>query len=101
MNKYAHLFIFFTIKICIYQKKAVPLHCKTKTKNMKAEVGKYHFGRLHNLWGIWQYDYVSEDGRCTSSRKIENCATAEQAYRRIYELNGWGTPKYIPTWMTK
>ena len=77
------------------------MYRQTKTKNMKAEVGKYHFGRLHNHWGIWQYDYVSEDGRSASSRKIENCDTAEQAYRRIYQLNGWGQPKYIPTWMTR
>ena len=101
MNKYAHLFTLFTIKICTYQQKVVPLHCQTKGKYMKAEVGKYHFGRSYNKWGIWQYEYVSEDGRSASSRKIENCDTAEQAYRRIYQLNGWGTPKYIPTWMTK
>lgn len=72
-----------------------------KHKNMKAEVGKYHFGRSYGKWGIWQVEYVSEDGRSSSSRKVENCDTAEQAYRRIYQLNGWGTPKYIPTWMTQ
>ena len=99
MNKYAHLFTFFTIKICIYQKKAVPLYRQTKRKNMNRTVGTYHFGRSYNKWGIWQVEYVSEDGTASSSRKVENCDTAEQAYRRIYELNGWGIPKYIPTWM--
>lgn len=29
---------------------------------MKAQVGQYKFGRHRNLWGIWQYDYVSETG---------------------------------------
>ena len=68
-------------------------------KIMNRTVGTYHFGRSYNKWGIWQVEYVSEDGTSSSSRKIENCDTAEQAYRRIYELNGWGIPKYIPTWM--
>ena len=73
----------------------------SKTKNMNRTVGTYHFGRSYNKWGIWQVEYVSEDGRSSSSRKVENCDTAEQAYRRIYQLNGWGQPKYIPTWMTR
>ena len=41
---------------------------------MKAEVGKYKFGRHYNLWGIFSY---------------------EEAVREVYHLNGWGTPKYI------
>jgi hypothetical protein len=72
-----------------------------KIKIMIRTVGTYHFGRSYNKWGIWQVEYVSEDGRSSSSRKVENCDTAEQAYRRIYQLNGWGQPKYIPTWMTQ
>lgn len=27
---------------------------------MKAEVGKYKFGRHRSLWGIWQWDSVDE-----------------------------------------
>ena len=76
----------------------VSLH---KIKIMIRKVGTYHFGRSYNKWGIWQVEYVSEDGTSSSSRKVENCDTAEQAYRRIYQLNGWGQPKYIPTWMTR
>ena len=37
---------------------------------MKAEVGKYKFGRHRNNWGIWQWDWVSETG--SSARFIKN-----------------------------
>lgn len=67
---------------------------------MKRKVGTYHFHRNHRGWGIWQVESVSEDGSSTSN-KVESCATAEQAYRRVYELNGWGQPKRIPEWIAK
>ena len=60
---------------------------------MKAEVGKYKFGRHRNNWAIWQYDYVSETG--SSARFIKDVFSYEEAVREVYRLNGWGEPKYI------
>ena len=60
---------------------------------MKAEVGKYKFGRHRSMWGIWQYDMVSETG--TSATFIKDVFTYEEAVREVYRLNGWGEPKVI------
>ena len=64
-----------------------------KEITMKAEVGKYKFGRHRNNWGIWQWDWVSETG--SSARFIKDVRTYEEAVTKVYRLNGWGTPKYI------
>ena len=60
---------------------------------MKAEVGKYKFGRHRNNWGIWQYDSVTEFG--ASARFIKDVFSYEDAVREVYRLNGWGEPKSI------
>ena len=60
---------------------------------MKAEVGKYKFGRHYSKWGIWQYDYVSETG--ATARFVKDVYTYEDAVREVYRLNGWGQPKQI------
>ena len=60
---------------------------------MKAEVGKYKFGRHRNWWGIWQWDSVSEKG--ASAIFIKYVRTYEEAVAEVYRLNGWGTSKYI------
>lgn len=60
---------------------------------MKAQVGQYKFGRHYNLWGIWQWDWVSETG--SSARFIKDVRTYEEAVTEVYRLNGWGTPQYI------
>ena len=60
---------------------------------MKAEVGKYKFGRHRNNWGIWQWDWVAETG--SSARFIKDVRTYEEAVTEGYRLNGWVTPKYI------
>lgn len=60
---------------------------------MKAEVGKYKFGRHRSMWGIWQYDWVSETG--SSARFIKDVFSCEEAVREVYRLNGWSEPKYI------
>ena len=64
-----------------------------KEITMKAEVGKYKFGRHRNLWGIWQWDSVTETG--TSARFINDVYSYEEAVREVYRLNGWGEPKMI------
>lgn len=46
---------------------------------MKAEVGKYKFGRHRNNWGIWQYDSVTESG--ASARFIKDVFSYEDAVR--------------------
>lgn len=63
------------------------------SKVMKAEVGKYKFGRHRSLWGIWQWDSVDERG--ASARFIKDVRSYEEAVVEVYRLNGWGTPKYI------
>ena len=61
---------------------------------MKPYVGLYKFGRPRSKWGIWQYDYVSENGG-TTARFIKDVNTYEEAVTEVYKLNGWGTPKQI------
>ena len=63
------------------------------SKVMKAEVGKYKFGRHRRLWGIWLWDSVDERG--ASARFIKDVRSYEEAVVEVYRLNGWGTPKYI------
>ena len=60
---------------------------------MRAEVGKYHFGRHRGCFGIWQYDFVSETG--SSSRFVKDVRNYEEAVTEVYRLNGWGIPRYI------
>ena len=60
---------------------------------MRAQVGKYYFGRHRSNWGIWMYDYVSETG--ASARFIKDVFSYEDAVREVYALNGWGQPKQI------
>lgn len=60
---------------------------------MKAEIGKYKFGRHRNWWGIWQWDSVTETD--SSARFIKDVRTYEEAVTEVYRLNGWGTPKSI------
>ena len=68
---------------------------------MKRKVGTYHFHRNHHGWGIWQVESASADGSSSISNFVESCESAEHAYRRVYELNGWGEPKRIPDWIIK
>lgn len=58
------------------------------------KLGEYFFGRHYSWWGIWQLDYVGENGT-TSSRHIKDVNSYEEAVRETWALNGWGTPKYI------
>ena len=60
---------------------------------MKAEVGKYKFGRHRNNWGIWQWNSVTETG--ASATFIKDVFSYEDAVREVYKLNGWGEPKNI------
>ena len=60
---------------------------------MKAEVGKYYFGRHRRCFGIWQYDSVSETG--SSARFVKDVFSFEDAVREVYKLNGWNEPKVI------
>lgn len=60
---------------------------------MRAQVGKYYFGRHRSSWGIWQYDFVSETG--ASARFVKDVFSYEDAVKEVYALNGWGQPKQI------
>ena len=61
---------------------------------MKAETGKYHFGRRFDYWTIRQYEAVYADGS-SMSRRIKDVRSYEEAVTEVYRLNGWGTPKNI------
>ena len=60
---------------------------------MKAEVGKYKFGRHRSMWAIWQWDSVTEKG--STARFVKDVRTYEEAVTEVYRLNGWGVPKQI------
>ena len=60
---------------------------------MGTEVGKYYFGRHRSMWGLWQYDWVSETG--STARFVKDVRSYEEAVREVYRLNGCGEPKYI------
>ena len=60
---------------------------------MKAEVGKYKFGRHRSMWAIWQWDSVTENG--STARFVKDVRTYEEAVTEVYQLNGWGVPKQI------
>lgn len=65
------------------------------------KVGTYHVHRNHHGWGIWKVVSASADGSSSISDFVESCETGEQAFRRMYALNGWGEPKKIPEWAKK
>ena len=44
-----------------------------KVKDMKAEVGRYYFGRHYSIWGIWQWNVVDET--FTSANHIKDVQT--------------------------
>lgn len=60
---------------------------------MKAQVGRYFFGRHRSLWGIWQWDHVTENSALGIF--IKDVRSYAEAVREIYRLNGWGEPKNI------
>ena len=60
---------------------------------MKAEVGKYKFGRHRSMCAIWQWDSVTENG--STARFVKDVRTYEEAVTEVYRLNGWGAPKQI------
>ena len=46
---------------------------------MRAQIGKYYFGRHRSNWGIWQYEFVSERG--TMGRFIKDVFSYEDAVK--------------------
>ena len=58
---------------------------------IQAKVGMYHYGRHRNMFGVWVYDYVSENG--SSARFVEDFRTREEARLFVWKMNGWGIPK--------
>lgn len=59
------------------------------------KLGQYYFGRFYRDWAVFQVDFVSEDGRCSSGRFVKRVYTYEEAVRETWKLNGWGEPRYI------
>ena len=61
----------------------------------KVRVGLHFMGRSHGIWGIWCYNYVNEETGASSAHKVTEVCTYTEAVETMYQLNGWGTPKYI------
>jgi len=61
----------------------------------KAKVGNYYFGRYYNMWSLWVYVNVTENGTQAQRIPTYEYYTFEEALRKTYELNGWGEPKQI------
>ena len=59
----------------------------------KAKVGQYCYGRHISFFGVWVYDYVSKDGKCSSGQFVGDFRTREEAREYVWEKNGWGKPK--------
>ena len=60
---------------------------------MKPQINKYFFGRHRNLWGVYQWTTVTENGAMGTF--IKDVYTYEEAVKEVYHLNGWGEPKNI------
>lgn len=59
---------------------------------MKRVLGQYYYAlHRYNLWGVWQWDTVTENGG--SANFIKDFDTKEEARTFVYEMNGWGKPK--------
>ncbi|MBD5267972.1 MAG: hypothetical protein HDS41_07365 [Bacteroides sp.] len=57
---------------------------------MKPKIGQYYYAPRGRFFRIFQCDHVSETGYTGTPVMTENlCNTAEQARRRVYQLNGW------------
>ena len=56
------------------------------------KVGQYQYDRRGRGWKIYQVDSVSENGYSSRSTG-EFFSDIEDARRRVWQLNGWGTPK--------
>ena len=60
---------------------------------VQAKVGQYFYGRHRNSWGVWIWDYVSEDGTSSSGSFVGDFEYREEARAYVWAMNGWGKPK--------
>ena len=58
------------------------------------KIGQYEYDRRGRGYRIYRVDSVSENGY-TASATEEYYFDREEARRRVWQVNGWGTPKYI------
>lgn len=56
------------------------------------KVGQYEYDRRGAGWKVYRVVSVSENGYASTSTG-EFYRNIEDARRRVWELNGWGTPK--------
>ena len=56
------------------------------------KIGQYEYDRRGRGFRIYRVDSVSENGY-TASATGEFYFNREEARRRVWQLNGWGTPK--------
>lgn len=56
------------------------------------KVGQYEYGRRGRCFKIYRVESVNENGYIASSIG-ELYSDREEARRRVWALNGWGTPK--------
>lgn len=58
---------------------------------MKAVKGQYHYAPHRICWGVWQWDWVSEQG--ATGTFIKDFSSKEAAREYVWKMNGWGKPK--------
>ena len=58
---------------------------------MRAILGNFYYAPHRTQWGVWQWDWVSENG--ASGKFIKDFRSKEEARAFVWENNGWGTPK--------
>lgn len=56
------------------------------------KIGQYEYGRRGRGFKVYRVNSVSENGY-TARATGEFYHDREEARRRVWELNGWGTPK--------
>ena len=54
---------------------------------MRAILGNFYYAPHRTQWGVWQWDWVSENG--ASGKFIKDFRSKEEARAFVWENNGW------------
>jgi len=52
------------------------------------KVGQYHYAPRGRNWGVWKCVMSDEKGN-SSSEKVTDFQTKEEARQFVYKMNGW------------
>ena len=59
---------------------------------IQAKVGQYFYGRHRRSFGVWVYDWVSEDGSASSIELVGDFQKREEASEYVWKINSWENP---------